>query len=419
MYDIVRIKVQAGRGGAGAVSFRHEKYVPYGGPDGGDGGDGGDVILKADPGVTNFKLFRQGGLYRAGDGDDGKGKKKSGKKGDNLILKVPAGTVIYEESADGRIVMADLARPGDYATAAKGGTRGWGNVHYANPVNQTPLLAQVGVEGDKKTLFMEMRLIADAGIIGYPNVGKSSLLAAASRAHPAVADYPFTTREPELGVVEVGKDAFLLAEIPGLIEGASQGRGLGYDFLRHSLRTRVFIHLIDGAAVSPLENMIKVNNELHVYDPGLLKRPQIVAVNKVDLPEVRAREPHLRNEFAEAGIPVRFISAETGEGVRELMSAVFDLLRQTVVEKRPAGEGLKVFKPQPGRPVVKMNKKGTVYIIEAPDIGRVVARVDINDPTVMRQLRALIVRKKIARELEKLGIKPGDKVRCGRGEWEW
>ncbi len=420
MYDVVSIKVQGGKGGNGAVSFRHEKYVPFGGPDGGDGGDGGSVVIQADPTVSNFKMFRQGGSYRAGDGDDGKGKKKSGKKGENLILKVPAGTIIFTGNDEDRNVIADLEKAGDSIIVAVGGEGGRGNVHYTNPVNQTPLLAQVGEEGEKKTLFLEMRLIADVGIIGYPNVGKSSLLAAASRAHPKVADYPFTTREPELGVVEVGKDAFLLAEIPGLIEGASQGRGLGYDFLRHSLRTRVFIHLIDGAAGSPVENMIRVNNELHVYDPDLLKRPQIVAVNKIDLPEVRERIPQMKADFTATHIAVSFISAVSGEGVRELMKTTADLLKKTLKEvKPPAIEDLKVFRPQPKKPRVKMNKKGTVFIIEASDIERVVARVDLDDATVMRQLRALLVRKGIVRELEKMGIKPGDKVRCGPAEWEW
>lgn len=417
MFDIVKIRVQAGRGGKGAITFRREKYVPYGGPDGGDGGNGGDVILVADPSVTAFREFIRGGLYRARDGEDGKGQKKVGKRGDDLLIKVPTGTVAYQEASDEETtIIADLTDAGERLIVARGGKGGWGNIHYATSTNQTPRLAQVGGEGEKKGLVLELRLIADVGIIGYPNVGKSSLLAAASRARPKIADYPFTTKEPELGVVEVDNNTFVLAEIPGLIEGAHQGRGLGYEFLRHSTRTRAFIHLVSGESESPVNDMIKVNNELALYDPSLAQRPQIVAVNKIDLPEVRQKMKSISADFATIGTPVRFISAATGEGVAELMKAAFELVKREVPE--PEATPLKVFRPQPRRRA-GVAKEGRYYVINQLDIERIVARVDLEDPTVRWQLHGLLMRKGIGRELEKAGIKEGDKVRCGDAEWEW
>ncbi|HEX9897318.1 MAG TPA: GTPase ObgE [Dehalococcoidales bacterium] len=418
MFDVISIGEQGGKGGTGAVSFRREKFVPFGGPDGGDGGNGGNVIIRVDPAVTSFKEFRQKGWYRAKDGENGNGQKKSGKRGEDLVIKVPVGTVVYEEGTEGsRVLLADLSGVNEAVMVAKGGGGGWGNVHYATSTNQTPRLAQVGEAGEKKSLVLELRLIADVGIIGYPNVGKSSLLAAASAAKPRIADYPFTTKEPELGVVMVGHNPFVLAEIPGLIEGAHQGKGLGHDFLRHSTRTKVFIHLIDGSSESPVEDMIKVNNELSLYDPSLAKKPQIVVVNKVDLPEVRERIEDIREDFTWIGAKVQFVSAATGEGVRDLMKAAYELLKKVKVSREAVEP--KVFHPQPKRRVTEIGKEGNVFVINAPDIERIIMRVDMNDPTIRWQVRGYLMRKGIGRELEKAGIKGGDEVRCGNAEWEW
>lgn len=418
MYDVVGIRVQAGKGGDGAISFRHEKFVPYGGPDGGDGGQGGDVVVQADPSITSLKLFRNRSLHKAPDGDSGRGRKQFGKNGADLLVKVPVGTTVYEEAGEEKRLIADLDAAAANVVVAKGGRGGFGNVHFANATNQTPRLAQAGDDGEKKSLLLEMRAIADAGIIGFPNAGKSSLLAAASRAKPKIADYPFTTTEPELGVVEVDGETMVLAEIPGLIEGAHQGRGLGHDFLRHSTRTRVFIHLIDGSSASPVENMISVNNELHLYDPALARKPQIVAINKVDLPAVRERLEELQTTFAAAGVKTRAISAATGEGVLELMKAAHVLLKQTAPPVE-APEEMKVFRPQPRHARTSIEKDGQVYVIVSEDILRVVKRVDMPDPSVMRQVRGFLMRRGVARELENAGIKPGDKVRCGDIEWTW
>jgi len=290
MFDRTEIRIKAGDGGNGIVSFRREKFVPFGGPDGGDGGDGGNVIIKADATVTSLRLFKQRRFYRAADGKDGKSKRQHGKKGENLILAVPEGTVILcKTQIGGDALIDDLEQLGQQIVVAKGGKGGLGNIHFASSTIQAPQIAQKGEVGEEKDIILELRLIADVGIIGYPNVGKSTLLAAASAAKPKIASYPFTTCEPVLGVVEVGRDNFVLAEIPGLIDGAHLGRGLGHDFLRHILRTKILIHLIDGSSASPVEDMIQVNTELSLFDSSLKQKPQLLAVNKIDLPQVRTR----------------------------------------------------------------------------------------------------------------------------------
>jgi GTP-binding protein len=419
MFDKITITVLGGKGGDGAITFRREKFVPYGGADGGDGGDGGDVIIKADLAVSNYHMLIHKGLYKAKDGAQGHNKKMHGKRGDDLVMNVPVGTIVYEANSSGPVILGDLRAPGANLVVVPGGRGGWGNVRYASPTNQTPRLAQVGAQGEKKTLELELRLIADAGIIGYPNVGKSSLLAAASAAKPAIANYPFTTREPELGVVEFEDTTFVLAEIPGLIEGAAQGRGLGHDFLRHSTRTKILVHLIDGSSESPITDMIKVNNELSLYDPDLMRKPQIAVINKIDLPEVRSRIEQLTAEFKSAGVDVRFVSAATGEGVKELMKAVLKVLKENEVKPEPEPETVKVFRPQPTHQHLAVTKEGDTYVVRSPDIERVAARVDLEAPNVRSQLRGLLVRKGLGRLLENAGIQGGDKVRCGDAEFEW
>jgi GTP-binding protein len=270
MYDRVAIRVRAGKGGDGVVSFRQEKFVPFGGPDGGDGGDGGDVIIKAEGSVSSLRAFERRRFYKAANGEGGKGKKKHGKKGKNLILTVPVGTVILSKTqVGGKALMADLEEAGQQVVIARGGKGGWGNTRFVSATNQAPQIAQIGEIGEENSVILELRLIADVGVMGYPNVGKSTLLAACSAAKPKIASYPFTTREPILGAVEVGQRSFVLAEIPGLIDGAHLGRGLGHDFLRHVGRTKILIHLVDGSSASPVEDMIQVNNELSLYDSAL------------------------------------------------------------------------------------------------------------------------------------------------------
>ncbi|MDD5288464.1 MAG: GTPase ObgE [Dehalococcoidales bacterium] len=418
MLDITEITVKAGRGGDGAITFRREKFVPFGGPDGGDGGNGGDVIVQSDSAAMNLWGFRKKGLYRAGEGGEGQRQKKHGKNGEALVLKVPEGTVVYEKNKDGLDdLLGDLGKAGESVSVAKGGKGGLGNVHFASSTNQTPRLAQAGEAGEEKVLVLELKLIADAGIIGYPNVGKSSLLALATAAKPQIADYPFTTREPIIGVVEVEFDSFVLAEIPGLIEGAHLGRGLGHDFLRHSMRTRVLIHLVDGSADLPLDNMIKVNNELSLFDSQLAKKPQVVVINKIDLPAVRERKGEIKAAFREAGISVHFISAATGEGIAELMKTVLGLLKNT--KTRTEDPAPKIFRPQPRRRPVIITREDDTFVIDMPELERIVTRVDMTDPTVTGQVRGQMTRLHIDKALENSGIKRGDKIRCGSSEWEW
>jgi len=421
MIDRVEILMKAGDGGNGVISFRREKFVPYGGPDGGDGGNGGNVIIKADPAVTSLRKYQYRKLYRAGVGQPGGGGRKHGRNGSDMILQVPPGTLVTNKTTlPGSELIADLKEAGEQVVVAGGGRGGKGNVHFASSTQQAPRIAQRGEPGEEGTIILEMRLIADVGIIGYPNAGKSTLLAKASAARPKIASYPFTTLEPILGAVEVGRQDFILAEIPGLIEDAHLGRGLGHEFLRHSLRTKLLLHLIEGSHESPVEDMIKVNNELALYDSALAQKPQLVAVNKVDLPQVSARQQEVAESFRQAGIEVFFVSAATGQGIDELMAAVAEKLRQVEKSQPALEEGpRKVFRPQPRDRGTRVSKEGETFVIQAPELERIVAMRGVTESELSAQLRRLLSRAGIARELEKAGIKAGDRVRCGTVEWEW
>ncbi len=413
--------MRAGKGGDGVVSFRREKFVPFGGPDGGDGGNGGDGVIVADSGVTNLRIFKQKRLYRAVDGKDGKGNRRHGKKGEDLILKVPAGTVVsYKTQIGGDAYMADLEQPGQQVVVARGGKGGLGNTHFTSSTNQAPQIAQKGEVGEEHSIILELKLIADVGIIGYPNVGKSTLLAAASAAKPKIASYPFTTREPILGVAEVGRRSFVLAEIPGLIDGAHLGRGLGHDFLRHIVRTKILIHLIDGSSASPVEDMIRINAELSLFDSALVHKPQLVVVNKIDLPQVQARLAEIKDAFSSAGTTALFVSAATGEGISEVMAETMKLL-QSVTAEEGAGKKIprKVFRPQPRGVGASVHKEGDMFVVVAPELERIVARTDTTSPGVHWQLKRQFARLGVSKALEKAGVKPGDRVRCGNFEWEW
>ncbi len=422
MFDEVEIGVKAGKGGDGVISFRREKYVPFGGPDGGDGGDGGDVVIKAEPHVSTLRIFKHKRLYRAADGKDGMNKRKHGKKGKILIVPVPLGTVVSHKMQIGDDAgIADLAQPGQQIVVARGGKGGLGNTHFASATNQAPRIAQKGEAGEEKSVILELRIIADVGIIGYPNVGKSTLLAAASAAKPKIASYPFTTREPVLGAVEVGSRSFVLAEIPGLISGAHLGRGLGHDFLRHIVRTRMLIHLIDGSSASPVEDMVRVNTELNLFDSALSQKPQLVVVNKIDLPEVQARLAEVKDAFNSAGTAVIFVSAATGEGVSELMAEISKMLEQVAPPRQESEEKIpmKIFRPRPRDTGASVRKEGDTFVVTAPELERIVAGTDITRPEVRHQLNKRLAKLEVGKTLEKAGIRPGDRVRCGNLEWEW
>jgi GTP-binding protein len=346
--DKVEILVRAGDGGNGAVSFRREKYVPFGGPDGGDGGAGGGVYIIADRSMADLKAFRHKRRFKAAEGKDGSKQKKTGDGGEDLIIIVPLGTMVFDgDAGDRETLLADLEQQGQKFLVAKGGRGGLGNVHFATSSNQAPKVATKGELGEERRLVLDLKLIADVGIIGYPNVGKSTFLAAVSKARPKIADYPFTTREPALGVVEVGMTTFVVAEIPGLIEGAHLGKGLGHDFLRHAERTKVLLHLLDGSSPSVFDNMSNLNTELALYNPELARKPQLVAVNKIDLPEVRDRLLEIEQQFRSAGKKVFFISAVNGQGVSELVAAVAEQLDMAGREEAQVEAPLPVFRPKP------------------------------------------------------------------------
>jgi GTP-binding protein len=345
--DRVEIGIGGGNGGNGVVSFRHEKFVPLGGPDGGDGGDGGNVYIAADRSVTTLNYFRHKRRFKAASGKSGGKQKKHGARGDDLVIKVPLGTVVFLKDGKLEMLLADLSQQGQKVLAAKGGRGGLGNVHFATSTNQAPRKATKGKPGEEHNVVLDLKLIADVGIIGYPNVGKSTLLAAVSKARPKIADYPFTTREPALGVVEVGMKTFVLAEIPGLIDGAHLGRGLGHEFLRHAERTKVLLHVLDGSAQSIIDDMNKLNSELALYKAEMAQKPQLVVVNKIDLPEVKARLPEMGRLFSSMGVKVFFVSAITGQGVSELVSETAKILDE-IQEKDAGSEApMAVFRPKP------------------------------------------------------------------------
>ncbi len=421
MFDRAIITVKAGNGGNGIISFLREKFVPFGGPAGGNGGKGGDVIIKADPSITSLKMYSRKKIYRAEDGKNGGNKKKHGAHGADLVLAVPVGTAVFSKTPFGEsALLADLAEPGQEVIVAKGGRGGFGNAHYTSATHQAPRIAQRGEPGEEQTIILELRLIADVGIIGYPNAGKSTFLSAVTAARPKIADYPFTTLEPVLGAAESGGRGFILAEIPGLIAGAHLGKGLGHDFLRHAMRTKMFLHLIDGTAESPVDNMIQVNNELALFDSSLSRKPQIVVVNKIDVPAVRERQSEIRQAFREAGVDVFFVSAKSGEGLPEVIAETarrLSLLAGT--EEKKAESPVKVFRPQPVSEGVKVHKDGNVFIIEASGLDRLTTRRGEPDSEVMMELKNRLNRLGVNRALVRAGIKPGDKVRCGSIEWEW
>ncbi len=418
MFDKVAISVKAGDGGNGAVSFRREKFVPYGGPDGGNGGSGGNVVIRADGSVDNLFKYRRKRVFKAVNGRNGAGRKKHGRNGENLVLMVPPGTVVKYVSESEETVI-DLVNAGDEVIAAHGGKGGWGNIHYATSTNQAPYIAQKGEAGEENTVSLEMRLIADVGIIGYPNVGKSTLLSSASAAKPKIADYPFTTVEPVLGIVEVGYDRFTMAEVPGLVEGAHLGKGLGHTFLQHILRTKILVHLISGTSESPVDDLIHVNQELALYDPMLEKKVQIVALNKIDLPGVQDRLSLVKQEFKEAGIKAHFISAATGEGVPDLMAETLKTLKQVAAKEHDREITKKVFRPGPRDTGITVEKKGDMYIIHASELERIIVGAGASEDELRWQIRNQLTRRGVGKILEKAGAKPGSKVRCGELEWEW
>ncbi len=410
--DAIEIEVTAGRGGDGVVSFFREKYIPKGGPDGGDGGKGGDVYLRASKDVDSLaKVSRR--HYKAPSGAHGQGGERHGRAGDDLVIEVPLGTRVFD--AESGELIADLVEHGQTALVARGGEGGRGNAAFKSPTRQAPRFAEAGLPGEKRRLRLELLSLADVGLVGYPNAGKSSLLAALTRARPKVASYPFTTLTPNLGVVEdeEGLERFTLADIPGIVEGASRGKGLGLDFLRHVARTRVLLYVLD-AADAPEEALATLLAEVVAYDPALGKRPALVALNKVDLLGEDALEPLVRR-LAVRGLPLLPVSAKTGAGLAELKTALFAFL-----EKAPR---IEPEKPKPRRKVaagirVREVEEG-VFEVEAPEIERMLARIKGDLFEAMPYLQPKFRRLGLEDALQAAGVRAGDTVRIGPLEFEY
>lgn len=415
-YDRAKIYVKSGDGGDGMISFRREKFVPLGGPDGGDGGKGGDIVFTVNPNLNSLVTFHRKVHFRAGNGGHGGTAHKTGANGDSMRLEVPPGTVI--RVADTQDLLADLTEAGQEVELLTGGRGGRGNARYANSVNQAPRIAERGEPGEDMWLELELKLIADVGIVGKPNAGKSTLLAAVSAARPKIADYPFTTLQPNLGVVELDEyQTMVLADIPGLIEGASEGVGLGHDFLRHVERTRVLIHLLDGSAPEPLEDWAMINQELAMYDVEMETKPQLVVLNKMDLPDAIAWEPILEEEIRKLGYSFMAISAVTGAGVREMLYRVKQMLDEAP-EPGPAEEELVVIRPDEDEGFTIARENGG-WRVRGKRIERIAAMTYFEFDATLNRFQQILERMGISEALEEAGVEVGDIVFIGDEELEW
>jgi len=414
--DTAAIFVGAGDGGNGASSFRREKFVPRGGPDGGDGGRGGSVYLIASPSVSTLLEFSNRRHFRAGRGGNGAGAKKHGKAGENVRVLVPLGTVVQA----GDEILADLSRSGDEVMVARGGRGGLGNVHFVTSTNQTPTVAQKGEPGEERWLKLELKSIADIGLVGYPNVGKSSLLAAITAAKPKIGDYPFTTLEPNLGVAERDDFTFVLADIPGLIEGAHRGVGLGHQFLRHVERARVLLHVVDATVSDPVATYEAVREELELYNPELAGKPEIVALNKIDRPDVRQRVPELLHRFKEAypDAQVAAVSALTMQGVDGLIALMAETLA-ALPPALPPAEAMKVYRMRPTEEGWIVETEGDAYRVRGKRVERIVAMTDLTNPDAVEMLQTTLKRMGILQALTEAGCGSGDTVFFGNVELEW
>ena len=414
-FDEATITVRAGRGGNGCVSFRREKYVPFGGPNGGHGGAGGNVYLRVNPHLNTLLPFAHQRHFAAENGQHGMGKGMHGRDGADLYIEVPPGTTV-RDARTGEL-LGDLTQPGQELLVARGGRGGRGNEAFKSPTRQAPRFAEKGAPGEERTLRLELRLIADVGLVGKPNAGKSTLLSRVSAARPKIADYPFTTLAPNLGVVEAEGRTFVMADIPGLIEGAHAGAGLGLQFLRHVERTRLLVHLLDGSSPDPAADYAAINRELALYSEKLAAKPQIVVLNKLDLPEARARWAPLKKEL---GLEVLGISAVTGEGISGLLRVIAERLEELPTEE-PLEE-MPVLRPLEAREntAFTVEKLGDgVYRVRGQEIERLAMMTDwANDEAIERFERIMIARG-ISARLEEEGVRLGDTVYIGEIELEW
>lgn len=418
-YDRSKIYVKAGDGGAGAVSFRREKYVPLGGPNGGDGGKGGDVVLIADEGLRTLVDFRYRRHYKAERGEHGQGKDRHGKGGEDLILRLPVGTLVKDE-ASGEI-LADLTRHEQKVIIAKGGQGGRGNARFASKVNKAPTFAEKGEPGEERWLLLELKLLADVGLVGFPNVGKSTLISKVSAARPKIADYHFTTLIPNLGVVKVGDESFVMADIPGIIEGAYLGAGLGYEFLRHIERTRLLLHIIDisgSEGRDPLEDFQIINQELSKYSRALAQRPMIIVPNKIDLPGSDENLARLK-EFIKDNYEIFPISALTGVGIQQLLHRVIQVLPQVgPIEFTADQDEHRVVQAIEEQRFTVTQEDG-IYILKGKEVEKHAAMAYLETVDGLRRFQHILKAMGVDQALRDKGIQNGDKVLIGELELEW
>lgn len=413
--DEVKIQVKAGKGGDGAVSFHREKYVPNGGPDGGDGGKGGDIIFVSDDHLSTLLDLSYKKKYHAPSGENGKGNRCYGKKGKDMLIKVPKGTLIYDQKTNR--LMADLSG-NQPVIIAKGGRGGWGNAHFATATRQIPRFAKPGQPGEEWDLRLELKLLADVGLIGFPNAGKSTILSVVSAAKPKIADYPFTTLSPVLGLVRGEEQSFVMADIPGLIEGASEGSGLGHTFLRHIQRCRLLVHVVDVSGLEgrdPWEDFQKINQELSLYDASLSSLPQIIAANKTDVaPPEKIKE--FQKKSKQTGCKTVYLSAATKKGVRELVREIEESLSHL--------PPIRVYQPD-DRPIERKEKSQKFqvrfeegkYYIEAPFLLKILRGVSMDDYESLQYFQRVLQKSGILDELKKMGIREGDTVQIE--DWQF
>jgi Obg family GTPase CgtA len=419
--DRARIYVKAGDGGNGVISFRREKFVAYGGPDGGDGGNGGDIILMADPNLKTLMDFKYRQHYKAQNGGNGMGGNKHGRDGEDLVIKVPVGTVLKDP--DTGDVLYDLARPGQRVIAAQGGKGGRGNARFKSSTLRTPHFAESGDPGVERWLILELKLLADVGLIGFPNAGKSTLLSVLTKARPKIADYPFTTVTPNLGVCYYNDTSFVIADIPGLIEGAHVGVGLGHEFLRHIERTRLLLHLVDVSGMEgrdPVEDFEKVNKELELYNEDLSKKNQLVVATKLDIVEDRTIYERFKKEIESKGYRVFGISSVTTEGVDELLKEVSTFFKDEKKEDIPQEDEI-VTLPPPIKETkeIDIEIEGNTFKLSGAMIDRILKRVNLTDEDSLRYFQNTLLKYGILEELKNMGLKNGDYISVRGFEFEY
>ncbi|MBC5995670.1 GTPase ObgE [Romboutsia ilealis] len=421
--DKARIFVKAGNGGNGSVAFRKEKYVPAGGPDGGDGGRGASIIFEVDLGLRTLMDFKYQRKYTAESGGDGSKKKKAGKNGEDLVLKVPAGTIIRDEATG--LIIADLKEEGDRAIVVKGGRGGKGNQHFANAVRQAPAFAKSGTDGEERWIILELKMIADVGLLGFPNVGKSTFLSVVTKAKPKIANYHFTTLTPNLGVVQTKfGDSFVLADIPGLIEGAAEGVGLGHDFLRHVERTKVLIHIVDitgHEGRNALEDFDKINSELELYNERLAHRPQVVVANKMDILEDESVYEEFKEELEGRGYKVFKMSAATRQGIDDVIAYVSQLLKEVedvelVTEEEMYRPELDESNEDEG---LTVEIEDGIYVVKGKSLRRIMYSVNFEDMESIQYFQKAMESEGVFDKLREMGIEDGDTVKIYEIEFEF